>query len=146
MSATKKDLLLALLADGFAFLQVDGRRDGVELPAHLLKNTLVVLQLGLDVLIPIPDLVIDENGVAATLSFQRTPFHCVIPWSAIFGISDGEHRGTLFPEDIPPDFLREPGGAPVLGIPEQPPDPGDLPPAAPTRPSKPRPSHLKLVK
>jgi hypothetical protein len=128
----KRELLLALLEKSWAFLQVDGRVEGVDLPDWL-RAPGVTLQIGYDMPVPIPDLVINEQGVTATLSFRRTPHTCKLPWRSIFAMTDAEGRGVMFPDDVPAD---------VGATPAEPPPPAPQPPAPG---KKPRPSHLKLV-
>ncbi len=131
---TKKDVILALLELSSAFVQLDARVPGVALPEHLLGERGVVLQIGYDLPVPIPDLVIDDEGIRATLSFRRVPFTCVVPWRAVYVITDGGERRAVFPDDIPPDLAEQ---APATNA-------SKTPPAAPAA-KKPRPSHLKLV-
>jgi hypothetical protein len=45
-----------------------------------------VLSYGLDMPTPIPDLVVDERGISATLSFSRTPCETFVPWEAVVGV------------------------------------------------------------
>lgn len=169
--ATKKELLLDLLQREWVYLQLDGRVDGVDLPDWL-RGPTVTLQVGYDMPVPIVDLVIDDEGVKATLSFRRTPHACRIPWSSIYAFSDGEGRGLLFPESVPPELGRElaemvqranegAGAAPATSPAEGPPTcPAEGPATAPAeeratassapppprlKSGKPRPSHLKLV-
>lgn len=54
------------------------------LPAHLMDSAKVVLMYELDPAgVPIPDLDIGDDGVRATLSFDRTPFKTFVPWGCI---------------------------------------------------------------
>ena len=129
---TKQELLLALLERASAFVQLDGRAAGVVLPEWLRADVSVVLQLGYDLAVPIHDLEIDEASIRCTLSFRRTPFACVIPWTAIYGMADPEGRGAIFPESVPSD-----SGPTHVEAPPAPPPPPE---------KKPRPNHLKLVK
>jgi len=99
---SKQDAFLALLAEG-CLLHLDARRDGVVVPAHLKGEAHLVLQYGNDLPIPIPDLQIDENGVSATLSFARTPWPTVVPWSAVYVVTSPDGRGVLYQEDVPGD-------------------------------------------
>ena len=67
---------------------VDPRAPRVILPPNLIEDARPVgLSIGHKLAIPIPDLAVDEEGITATLSFDRTPFHCTLPWQAIMQIS-----------------------------------------------------------
>ena len=153
----KKELLLALLTESVVQVHLDGRAQGVELPEWLRTESRVILDIGYDMPVPILDLEIDDQGFRCTLSFQRTPFLCRVPWEAIYGIIDAEQRGAVYVEDMPPELraLIETRAKPALAAEERTIEetaPSDLEPSpspAPSRPSnakKPRPSHLKLVK
>jgi stringent starvation protein B len=100
---SKQEAFLALLKEGWTSLHLDARRPGVVVPAHLKSEAHLVLQYGHDLPIPIPDLVIDEEGVTATLSFSRTPHRTVVPWSAVYVVASDDGRGVLYHEDIPRD-------------------------------------------
>jgi hypothetical protein len=151
----KKEVLLALLAESRAFVQLDGRAAGVELPEWLRSDPRVMLELGYDMPVPIPDLEIDDQGFRCTLSFRRTPFLCRVPWSAVYCIIDDERRGAVYVEDMPSELrvLIEERATPAAAaeertieelVPPSDPEPSSPKPSAPTK--KPRPSHLKLVK
>lgn len=131
VAAAKQAAVLELLAGGSAFVVLDPRRPGVEVPEYLRGGPDLVLELGYDMAVPIPDLAVDERGIVATLSFNQAPYRCVIPWASVYVVHDGQARGLQFPEDTPPD-------SPMAKRKSEP------PPAEP--PKKPRPSHLKLVK
>jgi stringent starvation protein B len=100
----KKEVLVSLLEQSSVRVFLDPRRDGVMVPGFLAKQAELVLRLGLDLRPPIPDLVIGEDQVTCTLSFNRAPFKCALPWSAIYAIiSDDptEGRGSVWPDDVP---------------------------------------------
>src|SRR4051812_18638424 len=47
-------------------------------------------------------MVLNERGVAATLSFGGRPFRCVLPWSAIWGIQSPTDGGVhVYPANLP---------------------------------------------
>jgi stringent starvation protein B len=100
----KKDVARGLLLRGTIYLHVDPRVEHVIVPRWLGKQPQLVLQIGLD--LAIPDLRVDADGVSGTLSFNRSPFRCVIPWDAIFGISDEQGRGMVWPESVPTELRR----------------------------------------
>ena len=94
--------MLALLQQADSvFVNFDPRRDGVVVPAHLKRQPRVVLQYGLNMRIPIPDLDVGEEGIGATLSFDRAPTWTFVPWSAVYLIATTQGRGVLYQEDVP---------------------------------------------
>jgi stringent starvation protein B len=109
---SKKEVMLALLERAEARVHLDARRPGVILPQRLLGDGHVRLDYAYGFTPPIPDLVIDDEGIHATLSFNRQPAKTFIPWTAIYLIADYDGHGAVWPEDIPPDLL-EPGAAPT---------------------------------
>ena len=141
----KKQTLLGYLERGIAMLHLDARRPGVSVPAQYAQNP--DLRLNLSYRYQIHDLEIGDDGVQATLSFGGRPFHCVVPWEAIYGISSHTAGDELkWPEDMPaelaggveePEAERRPALAAVEGE-EQPPD------EEPPRPKGP--PHLRLVR
>lgn len=92
------------------YVKFDARRDGVVLPAHLKRDAAVVLQYGLNMRIPIPDLDIGADGIGATLSFNRNPVWTFIPWSAVFAIVS-ENGAMLWENDLPRDLELDEGRA-----------------------------------
>lgn len=127
MTTEKRQILLELLKDAWVYVHLDPRRDGVALPDFLRQEPRVVLQYGYNMPVPIADLTIDEEGIKATLSFRRTPYSTVIPWHAVFALSDGEERHFVWEADVPADLDRP--GAPAPG--PQPGQPGGQPTGQP---------------
>lgn len=103
----KKDVARALLLKGSMFVHLDPRRDDVRVPAWLMNQPQLVLQVGLDMPVPIPDLRVDGRGVFGTLSFNRTPFTCSVPWEAVFAVVGDDGRGMVWPESMPPEIAAE---------------------------------------
>lgn len=91
------------MRENWTSLHLDARRPGVIVPAHLKSEPHLVLQYGLDLPIPIPDLEVDEHGVRATLSFSKHPQRTVVPWSAVYVVTCDDGRGVLYHEDVPED-------------------------------------------
>lgn len=135
----KRGVLGKLLEDGAVLIHLDARREGVKVPLAHKEDPRLVLRLGFSLSPPIPDLLIDDDGVSATLTFRGTYFGCKLPWSAIYAIVSEDSRGLIWPEDVPSevakDFARQPHD--VLGK--------DSPPEQPPPSSTPRRGHLKLV-
>ena len=99
----KKEVALALLEESSLFIHLDPRRPDVVVPKYFMTQPQLVLQVGLNMSIPIPDLHVDEAGLTCTLSFNRSPFWCSIPWSAVYALIGEDGRGGVWPEDVPPE-------------------------------------------
>ncbi|MBI5513529.1 MAG: hypothetical protein HY909_07145 [Deltaproteobacteria bacterium] len=106
--ASKRELLHHLLELGSVFLHLDPRRAGVVVPSWLAVKPQLVLQLGLNFAIPIPDLEIDDEGVRCTLSFNRAPFHCVLPWDAVYALVAEDGQVSVWHEDLPLELVPQP--------------------------------------
>lgn len=102
----KKETLLAYLERGIAMLHLDARREGVEVPEQHEGDP--HLRLNLSYRYSIPDLTVDDERVVATLSFRSRPFRCVLPWSAVFGITSHKSgEGQVWPEDLPIEVVKQ---------------------------------------
>lgn len=98
----KKDVLDAFLTTGSARIFLDPRRTGAIVPKWFAKQAELVLRVGYTLSPPIPDLTVTEEAVSCTLSFNRAPFWCKMPWNAVFAVvSDVDGRGVVWPEDVP---------------------------------------------
>jgi len=148
----KKQVLLAYLERGVAMLHLDARRPGVTVPPE--HRDEAHLRLNLSHRYGIPDLAIGDASVQATLSFGGRPFHCVLPWEAIFGITSHAGEGQVWPEDLPVEVSAHSEAA--LRPAESPPSPvfkvvEREPPASPqggdSKPPEGSPKrHLRLVR
>jgi len=97
----KKDVALALLQGPSLFIHLDPRKPEVCVPLHFKKQAQLVLQVGLNMAVPIPDLHVDDEGVTCTLSFNRAPFWCRLPWSAVYALVGEDKRGMIWPDEVP---------------------------------------------
>jgi stringent starvation protein B len=104
----KKDVALALLERSSVHVHLDPRGAGVVVPPWFKRQPQLVLQIGLNMPVPIPDLRLDEEGLACTLSFNRSPFYCVVPWLAVFAMVGDDGRGMVWPDEVPPEIARQP--------------------------------------
>lgn len=97
---TKRQVFESAL-DVDVWMHLDPRRVGVVVPAHLGREPRLVLQFSRQFPVPMRDLVIDDDGVRVTLSFDRRPHRVIVPWSAVFGIVTHEARVFVWEGDLP---------------------------------------------
>lgn len=100
----KKEVALALLDESSMFIHLDPRRPDVAVPKGFMGQPQLVLQVGHNTAIPIPDLKVDDGGISCTLYFNRAPFWCNIPWHAIYALVGEDGRGGVWPDDVPPEI------------------------------------------
>jgi stringent starvation protein B len=103
----KKDVALALLEQASMYIHLDPRADTVQVPAWFKKQPQLVLQVGLNMAVPIPDLHVDEQGLSCTLSFNRAPFFCMIPWRAVFALVGEKGQAMVWAEDVPAEVAAQ---------------------------------------
>jgi len=156
----KLDVARYLLAQGNLFVHLDPRMDTVVVPQWYRSEPQLVLQIGLDMPVPIPDLQVDAEGIYGTLSFNRSPFTCHVQWDAVFALAGDDGRGMVWPDSMPleisQEIEREAGREPPPPVVEERPSLRVLPavdeagegesrPSAPPKPGE-RPPYLKVVK
>ncbi|HEY2510569.1 MAG TPA: ClpXP protease specificity-enhancing factor SspB [Polyangiaceae bacterium] len=105
----KKEVALALLERSLVDIRLDPRVEGVVVPPTFRKQPQLVLKIGLNLPVPIPDLRLDDEGMTCTLSFSRTPYYCVVPWRSVFAMLGEDGRGMVWPDDIPPEIAQASG-------------------------------------
>jgi stringent starvation protein B len=103
----KRDVALALLESSTLYLHLDPRHGEVKVPPWFKKQPQLVLQVGLNMPVPIPDLNLDDDGVSCTLSFNRSPHFCYVPWAAIYALVGEDGRGMVWPDDVPPEVAAQ---------------------------------------
>ena len=152
----KLDVARYLLAQGSVFVHLDPRMDTVAVPQWYRSEPQLVLQIGFDMPVPIKDLEVDADGVYGTLSFNRTPFTCEVPWEAVFALAGDDGRGMVWPDSMPHEISeeieREAGREPPPVVEERPSlrvlpavEESESRPSSPPKPGE-RPSYLKVVK
>lgn len=100
----KKEVALALLERSNVDVYLDPRAAGVVVPPQFRKEPRLILKIGLNMPVPIPDLRLDEESMSCTLSFNRARFYCIVPWSSVFAMVGDDGRGMVWPEDVPQEL------------------------------------------
>jgi stringent starvation protein B len=113
----KKDVALVLLEGPSMFVHLDPRRDEVAVPKWFKNQPQLVLQIGLNMVVPIPDLEVDEEGISCTLSFNRAPHWCHLPWTAVYALIGEDGRAMIWPEDVPPELALQLERAKLKAVP-----------------------------
>lgn len=99
---SKVDVFRALLiSQKSVFVHVNPRAPQVIVPFHLKSQDQCILQVGLDMPVPIPDLAYDRIGVSGTLSFKGKPFRIDIPWSQVFALVGEDAKGMVWEDEMP---------------------------------------------
>jgi stringent starvation protein B len=89
------------------YIHLDPRADAVQVPPSFKNQPQLVLQVGLNMAVAIPDLHVDEHGLSCTLSFNRTPFFCMIPWPAVFALVGENGQAMVWAEDVPAEVAAQ---------------------------------------
>lgn len=100
----KKEVALALLERSNVDVYLDPRADGVVVPPQFRKEPRLILKIGLNMPVPIPDLRLDDESMSCTLSFNRNKFFCVVPWLSVFAMVGDDGRGMVWPDDVPQEL------------------------------------------
>lgn len=108
----KRQIIETFLARGAnLFIQLDPRHPDAQVPAKFRTEFILTLEIGYNMAIPIPDLDIADDGIGATLSFNRQPHWVFVPWAALFA-AKGALGSALWPSSVPVE-LRPGAAAPV---------------------------------
>jgi stringent starvation protein B len=136
---SKREVFRFLLDQGQPVrILLDARRDGVVVPPRFRGAPQLILEIGLNMNPPIPDLDTEGDGVRCTLSFAKQPFHCTLPWSSIWAlIGKRDGRGYQWVEDMPPELVAVPQAPPP---PRMPPVLRAVPAEPPAEPPAPEPA------
>ncbi len=97
----KREVMMSLLSKSSVYVHLDSRRPGVSVPPRFRGQAQLVLQIGLNLAVPIRDLEVDDEGFSCTLSFSRQPYFCVLPWGSVFAMVDESQRAMVWPDDVP---------------------------------------------
>lgn len=108
----KKEVALALLERSNVDVYLDPRAQGVVVPPQYRKEPRLILKIGLNMAVQIPDLRLDDESMSCTLSFSRTPFFCVVPWPSVFAMVGDDGRGMVWPDDVPQELAIREGRKP----------------------------------
>jgi hypothetical protein len=116
----KKDVALAFLERSSVYVHLDPRPASVIVPPRFKTQPKLILQVGLNMALPILDLRLDDEGIGCTLSFDRKPFFCVVPWASVFAMVGDDGRAMVWPDDVPAEVTLQPKEQPRVVAPREP--------------------------
>ena len=83
-------------------VHLDARAEGVEVPQMHAANPSLALQLSYAFR---GETTHDDSEIRSFLKFHGEYFECILPWSAIWGISSAEQDSRIWPQDMPKELL-----------------------------------------
>lgn len=112
------------------FVHLDARRDGVSVPPHLAMNENLKLKLSYHFQ---GETTHDDAAISVYLKFNGKYEQCILPWSAIWGLSNSDGETCLWTENLPPE-LAHLSTTPPLSIQPLSAQPHSVPPLAQAQP------------
>mgnify|MGYP002074232878 CR=1 FL=1 len=91
-----------LMKQEYTLLHIDPRRAGVSVPENLSGQSTLTLKVSYAFQ---GETLRDDKQITSYLKFDGQYFHCVIPWTAIWGMSAADGKQTIWPEDAPKEIL-----------------------------------------
>lgn len=86
------------MAGDHVLVHLDSSREDVVVPSHLADNPALSLKLSYFFQGALDH---DEQKISAELRFHGAYHSCVVPWSAIWGITSSDGHQKIWPEDLP---------------------------------------------
>lgn len=97
-----------LIERGLTSVTLDARYEEVQVPEEHKGSPVLILNFSHA--FRASDFVYDEDGVSCTLSFSGHPFHCVVPWAAVFQMRDRNNSIVIsYPLSVPVALIEEEG-------------------------------------
>ncbi len=100
--ARKRRLFEEWMKGDHVLVHLDSRRDGVSVPSHLENNPTLTLKLSY--LFQSKTTVSDE-AINSFLKFSGNYFECILPWTAIWGMTNDASQNQVWPEDLPKEVV-----------------------------------------
>lgn len=99
----KHTTIMRLLEEEFVLIHLDPATEGVDLPAHLMGGPTVTLKVSR---LFRGAMNVEGDRVVADLLFGNAYFSCVVPFSAVWGMTSAAGSNIMWPDDTPAE-VRE---------------------------------------
>jgi len=86
----------------YCLIHLDSRRKGVDVPLNLKSNSALTLKFSYNFQ---GDINYDHEGISGDLKFSGEYYHCIIPWTAIWGITSSDEKSKAWIDDMPREVL-----------------------------------------
>ncbi|RMG43886.1 MAG: hypothetical protein D6719_02835 [Candidatus Dadabacteria bacterium] len=103
ISREKKEAINRFLNDEYVLVHLDPSVPGTAIPPHLMHNSSVTLKLSRFFR---GAMEVKDNEIHADLLFDNEYFNCIIPFSAIWGLTAFDGSNMIWPEATPKDVLK----------------------------------------
>lgn len=142
--ARKRRLFEEWMKGDHVLVHLDSRRKGVSVPAHLENNPTLTLKLSY---LFQSKTTVSDDAINSFLKFSGSYFECILPWDAIWGMTNDASQNQVWPEDLPKEVVASVSPQPKAAVAERTP----APPAHETIPAEPsaskrQPPVLKRIK
>ncbi len=103
-NSEKMNLINKYLEDDYMLIHLDARKEGVDIPDHLMGNPTITLKLSYGFK---GGMQVTEERVWAALTFGGRFRDCFIPLAAIWGATTSSGANTIWPEDAPQEIVSQ---------------------------------------
>ena len=101
--AAKIALFAEWMEDDHVLVHLDARHEGVHVPQHLSGSPNLALKLSYKFQGEVKH---DDEVITAFLKFKGEYFQCIIPWSAVWGISSSEGESRVWISELPKELAH----------------------------------------
>lgn len=100
--ARKRRLFEEWMKGDHVLVHLDSRRTGVNVPSHLQNNPTLTLKLSY---LFQSKTTVSEEAISSFLKFSGSYFECILPWEAIWGMTNDASQNQVWPEDLPKEVV-----------------------------------------
>jgi stringent starvation protein B len=101
---TKKSLFDAWIQDDHILVHLDARKEGVSVPSHLKDQHSLTLKLSM---LFQGETRTDQENITSYLKFNNEYFECILPWSAVWGMTSDQGVQKIWEQDMPKEVFHQ---------------------------------------
>ena len=104
INMTKKEKIENFLNEEYVLLHINTKSENLTIPLHLRQGNTVVLKISRFFR---GEMELTDENVIANLLFSGSYFTCIIPYEAIWGITNSKGENIFWPESTPKEVLED---------------------------------------